>query len=239
MCCDTSRIAPKFNEIDRTIDRTPENFAAWLHRGFQNLELLEKICEIADETFHLFREILQYFATAALYQTFRDLHHGAHIWEHALHSFCFLGDLSRIYTNKFFDKKAEWSDPRNLARISHAVGHLFATTAFLSEQNLIRLAIAEKVAKFMAIFTAVGFALTTYSLLSSNRKKDFNSDLAINLGGLLFVALPLANSSFWVTSKIASGAGIVHAWFLVNRLMTPDIEHVAHDHDHGPSHVHH
>ena len=86
-----------------TIDHSPNSLADRLLLIFQRLELFEKIAEIADESFHLFGSLLQSIASAAIYQTCRNLHHAAHDIEHVLHSFCFLGDLSRIFTGRYLE----------------------------------------------------------------------------------------------------------------------------------------
>lgn len=247
-------------------DRSPKTWADRFSRFFPRLELLEKISEVVDEFFHLCGPLFQQYTNLMVYQTLRHLHHAAHDVEHVLHSFCFLGDLTRILTGKFFEyhdqERTQLDYVRSLARICHAVAHFFATAEFLHELKLCRLDKFEKAFKYTAVFSLVGYAIWTTSLVwqryQGGANDQFASDMCIHLGGCLFEAIPLTktmNSFAPYTSflnKAASLAGIIHAWFVVQRLMPQDREEVVAEfiipdfeeddfpqsHHHSPGHEH-
>ena len=101
MCCPVDQLSsPTFDPRERSINFTPKNFSSRVARCFQRMELFEKIFEIADESFHLFGSILKNYCSQNIYQFANGIHNAAHTIEHFLHSFCFLGDLSRIWMNK-------------------------------------------------------------------------------------------------------------------------------------------
>jgi hypothetical protein len=222
-------------------DSTPATFSDRISRYFQRLELAEKIAEIVDETFHLFQPIFQRYTNAQVYQTLRELHHGSHDIEHLLHSFCFLGDLNRMLSGHFF----EYQDPdrtqldylRSISRVCHAVAHLFATAQFLNELKLCSLGKVENVVKYAPLFSLVGYGLWTISLVWQHHQgvvnDQFASDLSIQLGGFLFEACSITKEMESTASyasllgKAGSIAGIIHAWFVVQRLMPNDKIDVA------------
>jgi hypothetical protein len=219
--------------IDGIYDRTPSSLSARIFRTFQRLELIEKIAEVMDESFHLLGSTLQAYASTPVYQIFRNLHHISHDVEHHLHAICFLADVSRIATGKFFeyhDKKRTHIDyMRTAARICHAIAHSFATAAFLSDNKICQIGRFSHVIPYAPLFSAMGYAVWTITLLWRKQQKgedaQFNSNLAINIGGFLFEALPLFQLS--LLSQAATLAGIIHAWSVVNRLMPKDQEPVS------------
>lgn len=240
----------------------PATFGDRVSRFFQRLELLEKIAEIADESFHLLDPLFQHYTNVMVYQTLRNLHHGAHDIEHVLHSFCFLGDISRLFTGNFWEyydeaqKKPDYL--RNLARVCHAVAHFFATIKFLNDLKLCSLGKFENAVKYTSVLSTMGYALWTISLIWRRHQgianDQFASDLCINLGGILFegahsieaINYPAHYAS--LLNKAASLAGIIHAWFVIQRLMPKDSEIVFGqfvmpdeeiDKEHSPHHGHH
>lgn len=264
---ETEEPKEKICHLQGIYDHTPLTLADRVFRFFQRLELIEKIAEIADESFHLFGKILQRFTSVLVYQTLRNLHHASHDIEHVLHSFCFLGDLSRLITGKFFeyhDKERLQPDYlRSTAAVCHAMSHMLSTATFLSEHKLAQFGRFEKMFKYAAAFNALGYAIWTASLIWRRHqgivKDQFASDLCIHFGGCLFEALPLTQSISTFTphasgiNKMAAIAGIIHAWSVVQRLMPQDREEVAgqfavpeediledspHDHSHHEPHDH-
>ncbi len=224
------------------IDHTPLTFADRITLFFQRLELMEKIAEIADESFHLLESFLQKYTTVQVYQTLRNLHHGAHDIEHVLHAFCVLGDVHRLITGKFFVYKDEgWTKIDYLlvisARISHFFSHLMATGALLADHKLCRFGRFERFFKYFQTLNALGYALMTICLVwrryQGRKNEHFYSDFAIHFGGFLFEGLPLTKTVGKLSSyaskinKIVAISGIIHAFFIVWRLMPRDREEVV------------
>ena len=247
-------------QIAGKIDRTPKTKSDWLLRNFQRSELLEKIAEVADESFHLCASNLKVYAPVGIYKIFGDLHHNAHQIEHLLHSICFLGDVVSLAAGKFFDKidpkdNLRYKQLKTAARVCHAVSHFLATVSLLTEYELLSFGPLQQMKNYMLILSITGYALRTISLIAYEwQKEHFQSNLAVNLGGFFFQALTLVKtfelfaSSIFVINKIAAVAGIIHASSAANRLMTPDVEkfnvdfepkHVHHNHDHGHHHHDH
>lgn len=253
MCCPLDQIKGRLvlavafdkNEKNQKIlhlkgiyDHTPKTLGERISRFFQRLELLEKIAEIADESFHLFGSLLQRYTNLMVYQRLRSLHHAAHDVEHTLHAFCFLGDLSRLFTGQFIvyeGKKIAYLP--TLSRLCHTIAHSCATAQFVHELKLVALDKIEKVFKYGAILSTIGYAVWTISLIWQRHQgkvnQHFSSDLSIHLGGFFFESFQLINRldiaapySF-VINKIASLAGIIHAWCFAQRLMPQDQEEVA------------
>lgn len=220
-------------------DRSPDSFAERISRYFQRVELLEKIAEIADETFHLFNTIFQRYTNLMVYQTLRNLHHGAHDIEHVLHSFCFLGDIARLFSGTFFkDQEGNQLDYlRSLSRICHAVAHCFATAEFLTKLKLLPSSQFEKIFKYATLLSTLGYALWTTSLIWERHQgkinKQFAEDMCIHFGGCIFEAVHviegmdvLSPSLDYAVGKVGSLAGIIHAWCVVSRLMPQDQEEI-------------
>ncbi|WP_068469487.1 hypothetical protein [Candidatus Protochlamydia phocaeensis] len=217
------------------VDFSPRTLADRILLTFQRLELAEKISEIADEFFHLFGSLLKQHANLMVYQTFRNLHHGAHEIEHFLHSFCFLGDLCRAWNWK--TQFLEYTDEQRIqldyirtsARVCHAVSHFFSTLTFLSEHQLCRLGRFEHIVKYHSLLSTVGYGLWTISLIwrccQRQRQAHLASDLAIHAGGFFFEGLEVSktfNALAAYTSiinKVKAVAGIIHAWSVAYRLM--------------------
>jgi hypothetical protein len=258
MCCPLNRVAGKLTiqavaleEIDdpkETIyhlqgiyNRTPPSLSDRAFRFFQWVELIEKIAEIADESFHLLGTVLQRFTSILVYQTLNNVHHASHDIEHILHSFCFLGDLSSLIAGKFFvyddEKQKQFDYLRSAARVCHTMSHFLAFTTFLSEHKLGRFGVLEKLFKYAPVFNALGYALWTTTLIwrryQGKSNDQFFSDLGIHMGGCLFETLPLTKSINTmapyghIINKMAAVAGIIHAWFVVQRLIPPDCEEVT------------
>ncbi len=249
-------------------NRTPETLADRAHRFFQRLELIEKIAEIADELFHLFGPSLQRCTTVLVYQKLRNLHHAAHDIEHVLHTCCFLGDLTRLATGKFFEyedeERTKLDYVRSAARVFHATSHLLATASLLCELKLYQAIYLEKLFKYTSAFSALGYGIWTISLVwrqyQNNSNDYFASDLGIHLAGCVFEAIPLAKTTAilapyaYIINKIAAVAGIIHASCVVSRLMPKDKEkveghfvmsknvvfaHSPHGHHHHQGNSHH
>jgi hypothetical protein len=220
-------------------DRTPKTLGDRFSRYFHNIELVEKIAEIVDESFHLFSSLLQHFTDSIVYQTVRDLHHAAHHIEHILHPFCFFGDIVRLLTGKFFENRNEEHRRlnllRNVARVCHAVAHFFANVEFLHKLKLCRVGQLDQAFKYAPLLSAAGYALWTISLIWERylgiKDENFASDMSLHFGGFLFKAIPFTEHFDLFTPytnlmhRASSLAGIVHAWFVAQRLMTPDREH--------------
>ena len=224
-------------KVKGVIDRTPTTEKVIL-RCFQRIELVEKIAEIADESFHLFGSLLQNYTPIMIYQTCCNLHHAAHNIEHLLHSFCSFGDLTVLLSGKF-SKNEKGEDLHYLlliARTFHAFSHFLATACFIKDHKLLPLGQIEKILNYRFLFSATGYAITTLFLISHRNEKEIKkhlySDLAIHLGGFLFQALPLTESISSLApysasiKSLAAFAGIIHAWSSVNRLMPQDKEEI-------------
>lgn len=256
----------KICHIRGIYDRTPATLADRVFRFFQHIELIEKIAEIGDELFHLLGTVFQRYTSVLVYQTLRNLHHAAHDVEHVLHTFCFLGDLTRLMTNQFFEyhdeERTQFDYVRSAARVCHITGHFLATASFLSELQLYQFKVLEKYFKYAPAFTALGYAIWTLSLIWRRHQEEaddhFSSDLGIHLAGCLFEAIPLTKSISTlapyahVINKVTAIAGIIHAWCVVQRLMPQDQEELEGDfvmpaddvfahspHKHGHQHRNH
>lgn len=214
-----------------TLCRTPNKLTQRLALYFQRLELIEKIGELVDESFHFYGEMFQRFIPS-LYPIFHDVHHTAHGLDHSLHAFCVLGDALRLVTGKFVEYKdrsrTQLDQLRTAARVSHTVAHLLATAAYLARYNLCRLGKFDKVLKYTSFFSAMGYLLWTVSLIWQRRQGDqVSSDIAIHGGGFLFTGLSLVHTALLppsyqlLISKIKAFAGMIHAYATVQRLM-PD-----------------
>lgn len=225
-------------------DRTPPSLGAQFCRYFQRLELFEKVIEIADESFHLFHELLHLSVNSQIYHTLHDLHHSAHTIEHFLHSFCFLGDVARFSQgNLLLDQRKQLDYIQCASRICHVVSHLFATLDLLNRLNLLSLGPIEPLIKYASVISAAGYALWTAALIWKQCHPDrdhqqFSDELAIHLSGCLFEATRLSEFSQGFSpilrisiQKIGSLAGVIHAWILVNRLIGPDVEEITFDLD--------
>ena len=216
-------------------DRTPPDR---IFRFFQWLELGEKYAEMFDESFHFCGSILKITATPAVYLTFHKLHDAAHEIEHFLHAVCFLGDVSRVMTGRFFHngEGKELDYLRCAALVCHAVSHFLASVQFLVDNNLIKVNRYQHILKWMPLFSAAGYAMWTAALIwnrhQGEENKRFAADLGVNLGGFFFVAIPLANDVSElapyasVIKKLSALAGIIHAWCVVDRLMPQDREEI-------------
>lgn len=233
------------------IDRSPKTYGDRFVRFFQSLEWIEKIAEIADESFHLLGSVFRQYASVPVYNTLQTLHHNAHEIEHLLHAACFFGDLTRLMTGKFFEytdeKRTQIHYLRSIARVCHAVSHLFATGAFLLEQRWINFGKVEKFGALRSIFSILGYGIMTTSMIWDRWKRggeglnkaevglkgSFASDLAIHGSGLLFETIPVIKNFGVLTSfsaalgKLGALAGIVHAWLVSQRLGQKDREEVS------------
>jgi|GEM_PF-2732803 len=228
-------------------NRTPAAPADRLLYFFERLELVEKIAEIADECFHLFGSLCKRYANAEVYQTLSHLHHGAHHIEHVLHSFCFLHDvihfvrfLSHLCGHDDDIIVNPFTYLSLLARISYAFAHFLATIQFLDSLKLCRGGALGSLFKYAPIMIAIGDSLSITSLIwqcyekinrqdeekdkDQEKEEQLISNIFIYLSGLLFEILPFAKNMYSFTryslfmTKAASIAGIIHAWFIVQRL---------------------
>lgn len=232
--------ANKEFSVKGVVDRTPSDRITRFSRVLQWMDLIEKIAEIADESFHLFKKVLENHASVEIYNKLRNLHHAAHEIEHMLHAFCFLGDITRILSGKFLEyRDREHTNVdylRTAARICHAVAHFCASLQFLSDLNLFKSSRFDQAMKFVPLISATGYALWTATLLwrryQGEENKHFKSDIGIYLGGFLFEAIPLTKEIAALASytaginKLSAIAGIIHAGSLAARLMPQDREKV-------------
>lgn len=220
-----------FVKVQGNIDRTPKTTGENIFRWFQRMELVEKIGEIADESFHLFGAFLQAYAPILIYRTAHNIHHAAHEIEHLLHSFCFFGDVTVLLSGNYFidENGDQLHSLLLLARITHTFSHFLAFLSFMEEHQLAPLGRLEKILKIRSLFSVIGYALTLIYIISKRNeekiKKHLYSELGIHLGGFLFYAIPLTTSSSALKSLTAL-AGIIHAWASANRLMMQDQEKV-------------
>lgn len=248
------------------IDRTPNTLTDRLLRFFQNLELVEKIAEVIDESFHLVGSLFQRYSSVLIYQTARNLHHGAHDFEHFLHATCFFGDLLRLMTGKYFEsddkEKKTFTYLRNAGRINHTFAHFLGTADFFADLKIYPFGRLEKWFKYASVLSAIGYLCWTAALVWKRKQDHLKSDLGIHLGGFLFESISLAKTIKSLATyastinKIAAVFGVIHASCVAQRLMTPDREvvqgqfvmpaieeeeeHEDHDHhghaDHGHLH---
>jgi hypothetical protein len=255
MCCPLDQLSGKFivqavafekceedqddiMHLKGIYDRSPNSFAERISRYFQRIELLEKIAEIADESFHLFHNVFQRYTNLMVYQTLRNLHHGAHDIEHVLHSFCFIGDAVRLFSGSFFKDQqgVQLGYLRSLSRICHAVAHCFTTAEFLTEMQLLPNKF-EKTFKHATLLSTLGYALWVASLIWDRHQgkvnEQFAEDMCIHVGGCIFEAVHVAENMNVLSSslddaigKVGSLAGIIHAWCVVQRLMPKDQEDI-------------
>lgn len=250
----------KIYHIKGIIERTPRSLTERVLRIFQYLELIEKIAEVVDESFHLVGSFVQRYSTVLIYQATRQLHHAAHDIEHCLHATCFLGDLLRLMTGKYFEsddkEKKVFTYLRNAGRVSHTVAHFLATVDFLADLQLYPFGRLEKWFKYAPVLSAAGYLCWTVALVWKRKQENLKSDLGIHLGGFLFESISLTKTIkslapyAYIINKIAAIAGVVQAACVAERLMTPDREEIRgqfempaleeHDHaGHEHKHPHH
>jgi hypothetical protein len=227
--------------VTGTYDCTPKSWADRISRYFQRLELIEKVAEIGDESFHLLGSFLQRHTNSAVYQTLRNLHHGAHDIEHVIHAFCFLGDAVRFFSKKFFlDREGKpLGYLGSLSRVCHAVAHFFETTNYLQELKLLPpLGGFQRIFKYGALFSTIGYSCWTIHLIWQHYRQrvannQFASDMSIHVGGCIFESIRLTEvmdhlgSHAFLLNQVASLAKVVQAWFIVQYLMPKDKEVVT------------
>jgi hypothetical protein len=264
MCCFSSHfssflivhkvtITENVCHIKGAVVRSPRTLKERVLRCFQNLELLEKIAEVGDESFHLFGTVLQSYTAPGVYQIFRDLHQAAHTFEHVAHAFCFVGDLVRLFF-AFLEggQKPQESQSveqchghghghgpirierlRSAARVCHLISHGLMTADFLTEHRLCSFGSAQRVFKYAPLFSAVGYGLWTISLVyQKSHRANQLSDQIIHGSGFFFEASSLIEEIkclspyMGLISKLRAAAGIVHAWQVTQRLMPQDQEEI-------------
>lgn len=239
--CETNQIAGSLTVQSAKIIHSTDNKKSTLHLKaiynpkpssltgriayfFQRVEFFEKISERIDECYHLFEPILRHITNKPVFKILTDLHHSAQHVEHALHAFCFFGDLSRLFTGRFLEYQ-EYNHKkidvlRTLSRVCHLVSHFFSAANLLNDLKLIPLNRFKKILELEVVFSLSGYLLTTISVLWARHKKvnnpQFKSDLSIQLGGLFFEASKMTNNS--IIQKLGSLAGIIHASGIINRL---------------------
>lgn len=246
MCCPLDQVQGK---LDITVsvknntyhakgvyDCGPKTLTDRIFRTFQRMELIEKMAEIVDESFHLLGSTFQRYANTNLYEIFRDMHHASHNIEHLLHATCFLSDLFRMVTGRFLEygdhEKKKIDYLRTASRVFQATGHFLATIDYLTERQLVKPNRLTPLTAYLSLFSATGYSLWLISLIwrrhQGKANDRFSSDVAIHLGGFLFEALPLTKkmasfASFGsVINKMTAVAGIVQAGCVVDRLMPQD-----------------
>jgi hypothetical protein len=217
--------------IKGTLDHTPLTFADRATRFFQRLEMMEKVAEVVDETFHLFHPALRKYASLEIFQFLQNFHDGAHHIEHALHSFCFMGDVVRIANGKFIEKapnqKTDYA--RTAARVIHTVSHLLATAELLDDLKICSSPSLKPLIRFKGALSAFAYGIWTASLLwryyQTKNRDTLASDLSIHAGGALFEGLTFLKRAKVLTRftgsvvKAAAITGIIHAWNVAERLM--------------------
>lgn len=218
----------KICTIKGYIDRSPKTMGEQLIRSFQSLEWIEKIAEIVDESFHLLGSLLQTYTSPVIFENAQALHHHAHEIEHFLHATCFLGDLTRLFTGNFLEyndhEKTQVNFLRSIARVFHAVGHLFATISYLAEKKIIHLRPVETFLKVGTVLTSLGYLTNVISLTSDlildkvSAEDQFNSNMIIQTTGFISEINP--------ESKIGSLTKIIHAWCVAKRLAPADRQDV-------------
>lgn len=224
-------------KITGYLDRRPKNFSERCAQFFQRVELAEKIGEVADEVFHLFRTLLKAYASKEIYEFFLNIHHGAHHLESCLHAVCFFGDANRLISWLLIDKRGnqEAKDPylKTAARVIHTISHFFAMIDFLNELKIFQPACLVPLVKYKQILSAVGYGLWAISVIYERcvlkkTNHHFKSDLAIHVGGAIFEILKSregkSQASFLTT--LTSLAGIIHAGNVALRLMPPNKERI-------------
>jgi hypothetical protein len=242
--------------IEGIVDRSPRTLKERVLRYFHNLELLEKIAEVGDESFHLFGSVLKNYTAPGVYHIFRDLHQAAHTFEHVAHAFCFFGDLVRLlfafldkgkapqgaetvkecrgHSHEHGHKSTRIEQLRSAARLSHMISHGLTTAEFLTEHQLCSFGSAQRVFKYAPLFSALGYGLWTISLIyQKSHPKNKLSDRLIHGSGFIFEASSiteeikrLAPYAGWI-SPLKAAAGIVHAWHVAQRLMPQDQEKIV------------
>lgn len=242
--------------FEGTVDRSPRTLKERVLRYFHNLELLEKIAEVGDESFHLFGSVLKSYTAPGVYHIFRDLHEAAHTFEHVAHAFCFFGDLVRLlfaclekrktpqgtesvkqchgHSHEHGHKSTRIEQLRSAARLSHMISHGLTTAEFLSEHQICSFGPLEYVFKRASLFSALGYGLWTISLIyQKSQQKNGLSDRLIHGSGFIFEASSLIEEIKCLApyaggiGKLKAAAGIVHAWQVAQRLMPQDQEKIA------------
>ncbi len=255
----------KIYHVKGIVERTPRSLTERVLRVFQYLELIEKVAEVVDESFHLVGSLIQRYAPVLIYQEARQLHHAAHDIEHCLHATCFIGDVFRLLTGRYFEsdekEKKIFTYLRNAGRVCHTFAHFLATADFLADLQLYPFGRLEKYVKYAPVLSATGYLCWTVALAWKRKQDHLMSDLGIHLGGCLFESITLVKtmeclaSHVYIINKVAAFVGIVQASCVAERLMTPDREeirgqfempvlekhhdHADHEHPHHGEHAPH
>lgn len=196
----------------------------------QRIELLEKIAEVVDETFHLLRNIFKAYTSFEIFQFLQDLHESAHQIEHTLHAFCVLNNFNQIYKNKYVVYLNHRIDYLATAsKVFHTVSNFFATIELFNELKLISVGSFTSVLKIRNLLSSIGFFTKMIALIWNQKEEYFISDVIINGAGALWEGLNsikklkiLSEYNPYIT-KIAAFAGIIHAFTTTWRLM-PEYE---------------
>lgn len=219
-------------------ETAPKSLSERVQRWSQRLELLEKIAETCDECFHLFSTPIQRLTNLQTFDFIEGIHHASHTLEHVFHACCILGDINRIISGTFLEyrdvQQRKLDYLRSASRVCHAIAHLFATGALLTELRICSFGKFGKLFAYAQVLSALGYALWTICIVWERHQgvasNHFASDMGIYFGGTLFEGL----GAFQSVSVISTGAkavgvvrslaGIIHAFLIAQRLLPRDKE---------------
>lgn len=227
MCCPKNTFAPVYNANEQRIEIGPKNVLEYGLQAAQRMELAEKVAELADELFHLFREPLRAIVSSDTYAYFDTIHEGAHAFEHLLHSFCFLNDFVHIANGSFSKGNAA----ALIAKICHLASHILAPLQLLNDLNIIDLGSGVSPLQVIASsLSCVGYGISTINLLWQRFMEEHHHttwvEITVQASGCcyhLFVVIQtVAPPAAVILAPLQAIAGVVHAAVAIYRLLPSD-----------------
>lgn len=217
MCC--TKLVPRSDLNDSV---------SWCVKNLDRLDLTEKVAEVLDESFHLFHGVVKSYASVEIFELFRDIHTGAHQFEHLLHCTCLINDIIDL-TAYFTIGYHHVGIAEVAAKINQFIAHLLAPIVLLSDLKILKIGAGLfYVEGAIPIFSAIGHSISSISHIW---KKQFDLRLAIQLSGVTAQSIAIvkhftkpAASVYAALSSIQALAGLFHAVFIIYRLL-PDDDH--------------
>lgn len=203
--------------------------------------IIEQSSCVFSAYFHLSEKMIAYHLNQNTFAFFHTIHDGAHGVEKILEATSFIKDVVDICRNDFIkrEKKSKKIDYlRTGARVVHLISHILIPIVFLSDLKILTVnGEIKRVFKLgIPIFHLAGFSAYIASLLwkkylNSTEEQHFNSDLAIQMGGIVFFAVPIIKGVFnlpetlnRISTVARHIAGLTSGLFILYRLHAIEIE---------------
>lgn len=220
---------------------THYNKPDFLSQTLRSSIIIEQSSCVFSACFHLSEKVMAYHLNQNTFEFFHKIHDGSHGVEKILEATSFIKDMIDIYRNDFIkieEKSKKIDYLRTGVRVAHLVSHILIPIAFLSDLKILTVnSEVKRIFKLgIPIFHLVGFSAYTASLLwkkymNDIQEKHFYSDLAIQMGSIVFYAVPLTKEIFdltWTLNKISTivrhVAGLTSGLLILYRLHKIEVE---------------